>query len=77
MPQMDGFEFVLQLRKTPAWRSIPVIVLTAKDITKADRSRLNGYVCDVLQKGAYSTQALLDEVRELAWAFTNSKKSRS
>jgi CheY-like chemotaxis protein len=68
MPEMDGFEFARRLRENPDWRAIPVIVLTAKDITDADRARLNGHVAAVLQKGAYSRDALLRELRDLVQA---------
>lgn len=59
MPEMDGFQFIEELRKQAAWRSIPIIVVTAKDVTEEDRLRLNGYVEKILQKGAYSGEALL------------------
>ena len=52
MPEMDGFELVVELRKHEAWREIPVVVATAKDLTADDRQRLNGYVGKVLQKAA-------------------------
>ena len=65
MPEMDGFEFLNRLRHNPAWQNIPVIVLTAKDLTADERRRLNGQVQDVLQKGAYAKEQLLREVREL------------
>jgi signal transduction histidine kinase/CheY-like chemotaxis protein len=50
MPEMDGFEFVDALRAQPQWARIPIIVLTAKDLTAADRSRLHGAVQRILQK---------------------------
>ncbi|MCB0192926.1 MAG: response regulator [Anaerolineae bacterium] len=65
MPQMDGFQFVVELRKNEAWRSIPVVVVTALDLTASDRARLTGYVNYILQKGAYSREELLAEVRRL------------
>ncbi|MFC1811065.1 response regulator [Thermodesulfobacteriota bacterium] len=65
MPEMDGFELVAELRKHEAWRSIPIIVITAKDLTSEDRLRLHGYVKKILQKGAYAREELLDEVRDL------------
>jgi signal transduction histidine kinase/DNA-binding response OmpR family regulator len=65
MPEMDGFEFVTSLRKHEEWRAIPVVVITAMDLTPDDRRRLNGYVERILQKGASSREALLAEVREL------------
>ncbi len=65
MPEMDGFEFVSELRRHEEWRCVPVVVITAKDISPEDRERLNGYVEKYLQKGAYSSEALLREVRNL------------
>jgi CheY-like chemotaxis protein len=65
MPEMDGFQFITELRRKPAWRSIPVIVITAMDLSPEDRRRLNGYVKHILQKGAYSRSELLREVRDL------------
>jgi signal transduction histidine kinase/CheY-like chemotaxis protein len=62
MPEMDGFELVTHLKQNEAWRQIPVVVVTAKDLTEAERHRLNGQVSQVLQKGAYSRDELLAEV---------------
>jgi len=42
MPEMDGFEFVAEFRRREAWRSIPIIVVTSKEIADEDRARLNG-----------------------------------
>ena len=64
MPEMDGFEFAARLRANPEWREIPVIVLTAKDITAEDRQKLNGGVDKILQKSSFSREALLSELRE-------------
>jgi CheY-like chemotaxis protein len=65
MPEMDGFEFVDELRKHEDWRSIPIVVVTAKDLTLEDRLRLNGYVEKIVEKGAYNRETLLREVRDL------------
>jgi CheY-like chemotaxis protein len=65
MPEMDGFEFVSELRKNPDWKSIPVVVVTAKDLTLEDRMRLNGQVGLILQKGSYSREELLRETTAL------------
>jgi signal transduction histidine kinase/DNA-binding response OmpR family regulator len=65
MPEMDGFAFVEEVRTHEAWRSIPIVVTTAKDLTTEDRLRLNAYVEQILQKGMYSREALLAEVRHL------------
>jgi len=64
MPQMDGFEFVQELRTHPQWKLIPVIVVTAIDLTEEQRLRLNGSVEQILQKGAYSRQELLAEISQ-------------
>jgi len=65
MPEMDGFDFITELRRHEEWRSIPVVVITAKDLTPEDHRRLNGYVAAIVQKSAYSREALLAEVRDL------------
>ena len=65
MPRMDGFEFVSELRKHQAWRSIPIVVITAKTLTKEDRLLLQGHVQKVLQKGDFSLDSLLAELREI------------
>jgi CheY-like chemotaxis protein len=69
MPEMDGFQFVAEVRKSDSWRRIPIVVVTAKDLTEHDRRRLNGYVEQVLQKGAYSREALLREIRDLVAVY--------
>ena len=56
MPEMDGFEFVAEFRRHEAWRAIPVVVVTAKDLTREDRERLNGHVERILQKGAHGRE---------------------
>ena len=68
MPEMDGFEFLEELRRDEAGRAIPVIVVTARDLSAEDRRRLNGQVERILEKGAYSREALLAEVRALVAA---------
>ncbi len=50
MPEMDGFQLLAALRERAEWRSIPVIVITALDLTAADRERLNSGVEAVLSK---------------------------
>jgi CheY-like chemotaxis protein/two-component sensor histidine kinase len=64
MPEMDGFEFVEHLRKRNGGLDIPVVVLTAKDLTEDDRRRLRGTVDNVLQKGDRASE-VVREVRRL------------
>jgi CheY-like chemotaxis protein len=63
MPEMDGFEFLTEVRRNPDWRQIPIIVLTGKDITEEDRRRLHGRVQAIVAKGAYSNDELIRQVR--------------
>jgi signal transduction histidine kinase/CheY-like chemotaxis protein len=65
MPEMDGFQFTEELRKNSQWKDIPVVVITAKDLTLEERSRLNGYVESILQKGNYDFSSLLNQVEQL------------
>ena len=65
MPQMDGYEFISELRQHPQWRSLPVIVLTAKDLSSEERQWLSEQTQRVYSKGASNRQLLLDEIRSL------------
>lgn len=66
MPEMNGFEFLTELRAKPEWKTIPVVVITAKELTKEERARLTGNVQGVLQKGLYTREELLREIGSLA-----------
>jgi signal transduction histidine kinase/CheY-like chemotaxis protein len=63
MPEMDGFEFVSRLRRSEAGRHVPVVVVTARELTSADRERLDGHVRRVFQKGSFSREELTAELR--------------
>jgi CheY-like chemotaxis protein len=65
MPEMNGFEFLAELRGDPAMRAIPVVVVTAKELTDEDRARLRGHVEQVFRKGAFAREELLDELSDL------------
>jgi CheY-like chemotaxis protein len=65
MPEMDGFDFMQEFRKRPDCRLVPVIVITAKDLTDEERRRLNGEVARILQKSSTSREDLVAEVRDL------------
>ena len=65
MPEMDGFEFLDELRRNETWREIPTVVVTAKDLTAEDRERLQGGVTRILEKGSRGAEDLLDRVRGL------------
>jgi CheY-like chemotaxis protein len=65
MPEMDGFEFLEQLRQSSDHRSIPVVVLTAADLTPEDHLRLNGGVRTIIQKRGLSRDDLLEKMRRM------------
>jgi adenylate cyclase len=65
MPEMDGFEFLVEFRKEPKFATTPVIVVTAADLSLADRHRLNGGVEHILQKAASNQEDFLRQVRNL------------
>jgi signal transduction histidine kinase/DNA-binding response OmpR family regulator len=65
MPEMDGFAFASEVRRHPEWRSIPIVVVTARDLTQDDRKRLNGNVETIIRKSGESREVLLEQVRDL------------
>jgi CheY-like chemotaxis protein len=65
MPEMDGFEFLAALRDRPEWHEIPVLVVTARDLTAEDRARLTGGVKRIIPKGTSSRDEVLREVARL------------
>ena len=69
MPEMDGFEFLAEFRKNPKFASTPVIVVTAADLSLADRRRLDGGVEHILQKSASSQEDLLQQIRGLVGRY--------
>ena len=64
MPEMNGFEFLEALRARAEWRTVPVVVITARDLTDDDRRRLNGGVLRVVSKGGRGLDSLAAAVRE-------------
>ena len=69
MPVMDGFEFLRVLRGEPQLADIPVVVITAKDLTAEDRRILDGSVQDIIAKGAIDREKLLREVVTMVKEF--------
>jgi CheY-like chemotaxis protein len=65
MPEMDGFEFLAERRKSAALSKIPVIVVTAAELTADDHRRLNGGVLQIIQKASQTRDQLLGELPEL------------
>jgi len=79
MPDVDGFEFAAELHRHAEWRSIPIIVLTAEDLTDGELLRLNGNVHQILDKGGHSREELMHEVRDLlaGWAVPSERNGHA
>ncbi len=65
MPVMDGFEFLKELRAMPGCGEVPVVVLTARDMTRHDRDLLRG-ASQILNKGDVSLRSLAERLHRLA-----------
>jgi adenylate cyclase len=65
MPEMDGFQLVAALQEHPQWRRIPVVVVTALDLSAQDRARLNSGVETILLKESFKPSDLIDGLRRL------------
>jgi len=63
MPEVSGFDVVAALHEDPATASIPILVVTAKQITAEDRERLNGYVMTIMEKANFDRERFVGEVR--------------
>lgn len=64
-PKMGGFQFVDEFRRNSLWQHIPVVVITAKELDREDKERLDGRIEKVVQKSAYSRDELMGQVRSL------------
>jgi CheY-like chemotaxis protein len=64
MPVMDGFEFLRELRARDDGRGVPVVVVTAKELTPDERQTLRACVENIVQKGTVTNDNLLAEIRE-------------
>jgi CheY-like chemotaxis protein len=65
MPEMDGFQLVAALQQHASWRHIPVVVVTAMDLSAEDRARLNSGIEAVLLKETFKPADLIEGLRRL------------
>jgi CheY-like chemotaxis protein len=63
MPDVNGFDVVEALQDNPHTARIPILVLTAKEITVADRAKLTGYVTTIMEKTEFDARRFTAEVR--------------
>lgn len=62
MPGVDGFGLVEELRLDPRTRNIPIVVVSAKDITPEERQRLNGHIDALYQKASLPPRKFVDQL---------------
>jgi CheY-like chemotaxis protein len=62
MPEIDGFAVLEYVKGNLDTHDIPVIVVTAKEITKEDRERLNGKMTALYNKGMFTAEQLLADI---------------
>lgn len=65
MPGMDGFEFLDRIRLDPQTKNIPVIIITAKDLSTQEKTALQGKVSALLVKGTFDSDQVLNELTKL------------
>jgi PAS domain S-box-containing protein len=63
MPEENGFDVVEALSGHPDTSDIPILVVTAKQITSEDRTKLNGYVATIMETGEFTRERFAAEVR--------------
>lgn len=71
MPGMDGFQVLKEIRISEETRDVPVIVVTAKDLTENDKEFLNGRAASVLTKGDSSNAEMVNEIHRLLQNIEN------
>jgi CheY-like chemotaxis protein/signal transduction histidine kinase/HAMP domain-containing protein len=71
MPEMDGFSVLNAIRSDPETRNLPVIVVTAKDLTAEDKQKLSGNVSSILAKSDTSSTALPEKIKHLLEGITH------
>lgn len=64
MPGLDGFGIVEAMKATPALHEIPIIVVTAKELSAIERQRLDGKIKALLQKGSFLDSDLLSDIKQ-------------
>lgn len=65
MPKIDGFSVLDELKSKTETAPIPVIVVTAKDLTPDETTRLQGQIHTLMQKGDFMNDDLMEEVLAL------------
>jgi len=65
MPVMDGFQFIRELQENERWKNIPVVILSAKEITPEEQEELNKRIVEFMHKRDFSREALSKTVNRI------------
>ncbi|MCF6159251.1 MAG: response regulator [wastewater metagenome] len=65
VPELNGFDVIDKLKTSPEMSAIPIIVVTAMELTEAEKDNLNHYVSLVIQKGTYSKERFLKDIKDI------------
>jgi signal transduction histidine kinase/CheY-like chemotaxis protein len=66
MPDLDGFGVVAALKSEPRTRDVPILILTAHELSASDKARLNGKILGVVGKGAAAEEGLREWLGRVA-----------
>lgn len=72
MPEIDGFSVLDKIRAEPATHNLPVVILTAKDLTSADIGKLSGAVRRIIEKKEIDKNTLLQKIENAIREIENS-----
>jgi CheY-like chemotaxis protein len=62
MPGVDGFTLIDTMKSNPDTSRIPIVVVTAKELTVKERARLSGQIDLLLQKGSFIDEAFIESL---------------
>jgi CheY-like chemotaxis protein len=65
MPEVSGFDVVHEMKMNAKTREIPILILTAKEITAEDKKVLNGHIERIIEKATFSKEFLLKEMKSI------------
>ena len=74
MPVMNGFEFIDEVRKHPEFAKIPIIVISAHDLSNKERSLLLQHTQVIIKKGEYSKQELIGNIETILASQRDARK---
>jgi signal transduction histidine kinase/DNA-binding response OmpR family regulator len=65
LPEFNGFDLLAAMNQNPHWQQIPIIVISAKELSREELKKLHNDVDCIFKKGDYSRIELLNEIEAL------------